>query len=164
MKSFIKKQRVPFYLNALALVLMVAGMGFLIKSSVMSVTNRLGNLPWLIAALAAGMAAIVLGIWASNRANDKGYLSMASTMVAIAANVGVVGNALNARVMMIAGLYTYNRGYKEGWAVFNMSAVCFALLLIAALLLIVGAFFRPVKRAKAAAAAKHAETPETPAE
>ena len=161
MKSFIKKQGVSFYLDAVAMVLMVAGMGFLIKSSVISVTNRLGNLPWLIVALVVGMAAIVFGILAANREGDKGYLTMISKMVAIAANVGVVGNALNTRVMMIAGLYTYNRGYTEGWEVFGVSKTCFALLLVAALLLVVSAFFRPIKRAKAP---KKAKTTENPAE
>ncbi len=164
MKSFIKKQRVPFYLDVLALVMMVVGMVYLIQSSVMTVTNRLGNLPWLIVALVVGMVAIVLDIWASNRANDKGYLTMICKMIAIAANVGVVGNALDTRVMMIAGLFTYNRGYQEGWAVFNVSKICFALLLIAALLLIVSAFFRPVKRAKVAKAENNGETTENPAE
>ncbi len=165
MKSFIKKQSVSFYFSVLALPLLLVGTIYMIHSSTMTAGNRLGNLPLLIIAMVVSMAGVVLDIWAANRKNDKGYLSLVGKMASIACAIYVVGSVLNARVMMIAGLFTYNRGYKEGWAVYNASLVCFVCLLIAVLLLIIGAFFRTVRKgSKSKKNKKAANTAENPAQ
>ena len=145
MKSFIKKQSVSFYFDVLSLPLMLVGTIYMIHSSTMTAANILSNLPLLITAMVVGMAGVVLDIWAANRKNDKGYFSLVGKLAAIAASVSVVGSVLNARIMMIAGLFTYNRSYTEGWAVFNATLVCAGCLLVAALLMIIGSFFRNVR-------------------
>lgn len=59
----------------------------------------------------------------------------------------VYGQCILQRIMMIAGLFSFNSGNAQGWRVFYIVVATVVCLLVASILLVVGGFFRSVKQA-----------------
>ena len=123
-------------LYAAAAVLGIAGTVVMIASSMVSSANALGALPVLVLACAA---AIVL-CFAAWKVKME-YVGLFSGVLSVLLFVYSLGNMLNARVMLFAGLFSYNAGNMDGWRVFYVTVASTVLLLLSALMVIVASFF-----------------------
>ncbi|WP_081644411.1 hypothetical protein [Butyrivibrio sp. AE3009] len=66
-------------------------------------------------------------------------------MGAIALFTTAFGKILSERILLIAGLFSYDSVNTVGWQVFSVTVVAFAGFIVGALVLIIGAFTRSVK-------------------
>ena len=130
--------------SVIALVAGVAGLAGVIAmiiSSTMSTANALVDLPLLIVAGVVGVALCAVAYLVKND-----YVSLASSVGAVLLFVYALGNTLAARVLMIAGLFSYNQGNTEGWNVFYVVIVSVVLFVVACVALIVDSFLKPKKK------------------
>lgn len=141
------KKGTAFYLNLSALILGIVGVVLAIYSSMMTVENALTNLPLVIA---AGMASLVLvagAVLLPSRLGENSPVLMVCSLGGIALYSYVYGQCILQRIMMIAGLFSFNSGNAQGWRVFYIVVATVVCLLVASILLVVGGFFRSVKQA-----------------
>lgn len=140
-----KKQGIACYLNIAAVILGIAGVILTVVSSTMSSANALSGLPLLVLAGVAGVVLVGLAVYAPNRWGNHDPISTVSLVAAIALYSYVFGACLSQRVMLIAGLFSYNSGNTQGWSIFYICIAAWVCLLVGVLLLIVGAFLKSVK-------------------
>ncbi len=145
MSVFMKKQASAFYLNAIAAVLGVVGTVSMVMSSTMNSAYALNSFTKTLLFAICGILLVGLAIYAPNRWGNHDYVSTLSVLGAIGLFSAVIGNVISERVMLISGLFSFNSGNTVGWSVFYVSVVCLASLLVAIILLIVGAFLKSVK-------------------
>lgn len=141
----LKKLSIGGYLNALAALLGLAGTILTIVSGMVSVDNPLANTALIAAAGFAGVVLCVLAIFAPSRWGNFDMLGSASILGAIALYCYTFGAAVGQRVMLIAGLFSFNAANEAGWSVFYVSAAAWACLLLGCLLLVVSGFVKSVK-------------------
>ncbi len=140
-----KKLNVGGYFNILAAILGVVGTILTIVSSTMSADNTLAGLPMIAAAGIAGAVLCVLAVWTSGRFGNFDLIGSVSLLAAIGLFFYTFGAAVGQRVMMIAGLFSFNAGNTTGWSVFYVSVGAWACLLVGCLVLIISGFLRTVK-------------------
>ncbi len=141
----LKKLSLGGYLCALAAVLGLAGAVLTIVSGFVSADNPLSNLPVIAAAVFAGAVLSALPIVTSTRFGNFDLIGSASIIAAIALYCYAFGAAVSQRVMLIAGLFSFNSGNAAGWNVFYVSVGAWACLLVGCLMLIVSGFLRSAK-------------------
>ena len=132
------KKGTAFYLNLSALILGIVGVVLAIYSSMMTVENALTNLPLVIAAGVASLVLVAGAVLLPSRLGSLGGIALYSY---------VYGQCILQRIMMIAGLFSFNSGNAQGWRVFYIVVAAVVCLLVASILLVVGGFFRSVKQA-----------------
>ena len=132
-------------LGALACVLGIAGLITMVISSTMSSGNALYSLTLLVVLAVAGV--VLAGLLFAGPQSWKGHahLSLLSIVGAIALFTVVMGNVISSRVMLVAGLFSYNSGNTAGWSVFYVTVASVICFLVAIVALIVGAFTKPSK-------------------
>lgn len=140
-----KNQGIACYLNIIAALLGIAGVILTAVSGTMSAANALSGLPMLIAAGIAGVALVCLAVYSPNRWGNHDLVGSASVVVAIVLYTYVFGACLSQRIMLIAGLFSYNSGNTVGWSIFYVSIAAWVCLLVGCLFLIVGSFLKSVK-------------------
>lgn len=143
----LKKLNIGGYFNLLAAILGVVGTILTIVSATMSADNPLSGLPMIAAAGVVGAVLCVLSVFAPARMGNFDLAGSASLIAAIALYCYAFGAAVGQRIMLIAGLFSYNAGNTVGWSVFYVSVGAWACLLIGSLLLIISGFLRTVKEA-----------------
>ena len=116
------KKGTAFYLGAVAAVLGAIGVALAAYSSMISTDNALANMPLVHNPVTA------LGV-----------------LAAIALFSYVYGQCLLQRIMLIAGLFSYNAGNTVGWNIFYVVVGCTVCLVAACVLLIVSSFCNNVK-------------------
>ena len=141
----LKKLSIGGYLNALAAVLGLAGTILTIVSGMVSVDNPLTNTALIAAAGCAGVVLCLLAIFAPSRWGNFDILGSVSILGAIALYCYTFRAAVGQRVMLIAGLFSFNAANEAGWSVFYVSAAAWACLLLGCLLLVVSGFVKSVK-------------------
>lgn len=141
-----KKKGLAFYLNGIAFVLGIAGVILTVYSSNVTADNNLQNLPLLIA---GGVAALVLVLVAMIVPGIKGVnhdpITAVSVLAAIALYSYVFGQCILQRVMLIAGLFSFNSGNTAGWQVFYITIAAVACLFVGAIFMVIGSFCKSVK-------------------
>lgn len=142
----LRKLSVGGYLDVLAALLGALGTVLTIVSATMSSDNGLAGLPMIAAAGFAGVALCALAVWAPARFGNFDVLGTVSIWGAIALYCYTFGAALGQRVMLIAGLFSYNSGNTLGWSVFYVSLGAWGCLLAGCLALIVSGFLRTVRQ------------------
>lgn len=141
MTASVNKKSPGFYLRALPGVLGIAGLVTMVISSTMSSANALYTLPMLAALALVGIVLVALSMFAAKHE----ILSTAAVLASIALFTAVIGNVMNSRVLMIAGLFSYNSGNTIGWSIFYITVASIICFLVAILLLIAGSFFQTKK-------------------
>lgn len=141
----IKNQGVAFYFNVIAAVLGIAGVVCTAVSSSISTDNALTNLPMLMCLGILGIVLVCVAIYAPNRLGNHDIVSAVSVLGAIALFVYLFGNSVNQRIMMIAGLFSFNSGNTQGWTIFYICIAAWVCLLVSSILLVVGSFLKSVK-------------------
>lgn len=144
-----KKQGIAFYLNTVAAVLGVAGMALAMYSNSISSDNALQNMGLVATAGIVAILLVIVSIVAPNRFGNHDPISAVSVLSAIALYSYVFGQCIIQRVMLVAGLFSFNSGNTAGWQVFYVTIAAVACLLVGTLFLIVGSFCKSVKTANA---------------
>ncbi len=145
MAEFFKKQRVGAYFNLVAAVLGIVGIVAAVICSNMTVTYSLGNLGKIAVIGICGIVLIVLAIYLPNKFGNHDILGTCSVLGAIALFAAAFANVLSERILLIAGLFSYDSVNTVGWQVFYVTVVAMAAFILADLFLIVGAFNKSVK-------------------
>lgn len=145
-----KKQGTAFYLNILAAILGLVGLILTVRSSAMSTDNALSNLSTLILAGVAAIVLVCVAIIAPNRLGNHDPLSAISVLAAIALYSYLFGSCVSQRVMLIAGLFSFNANNTVGWSIFYTCIGAWVCLLVGILFLVAGSFLNSVKESKAA--------------
>ena len=145
-----KKQGIACYLNILAAILGIVGLILTVRSSTMSTDNALSNLSTLILAGVVAIILVCVAIIAPNRLGNHDPLSAISVLAAIALYSYLFGSCVSQRVMLIAGLFSFNANNTVGWSIFYTCIGAWVCLLVGILLLVVGSFLNSVKEPKAA--------------
>lgn len=141
----LKKLSIGGYLNALAALLGLAGTILTIVSGMVSVDNPLANTALIAVAGFAGVVLCLLAIFAPSRWGNFDMLGSVSILGAIALYCYTFGAAVGQRVMLIAGLFSFNAANEAGWSVFYVSVAAWACLLLGCVLLVVSGFVKSVK-------------------
>ncbi len=116
-------------INLVAAVLALAAMVLAIVSSAMTEANALLDLGTVVA---AGIAAVALSGAAIVLKNE--IFGLVAALGAIACNMVVLNICVSERVLMIAGIFSYDSGNIDGWNVFYVvvaSCVCVVLSCVA---------------------------------
>lgn len=141
----LKKLNVGGYLNVLAALLGLAGTILTIVSGMVSADNPLANTALIAVAGFGGVALCLLAILAPSRWGNFDMVGSVSILGAIALYCYTFGAAVAQRVMLIAGLFSFNSANKGGWSVFYVSAAAWACLLLGCVLLVASGFVKSVK-------------------
>ena len=120
-----------------AAVLGVVGIGATVWCSSISADNALMSLTTCIV---VGVVGAALSIAAMVLAPKNDLLRSVSGLGAIAAFMLVVSNLISERVMLVAGLFSFNAGNEIGWQVFYATIVAAVALLLACVAVIIGNF------------------------
>ncbi len=100
-------------INLVAAVLALVGLILAYVGHSVSADNALLNIGMVIA---AGIGAVVLCAAPSFVKND--IVALVAPLGAVACNMFLVNGIVYDRVLMIAGIFSYNSGNTEGWTVF----------------------------------------------
>lgn len=144
-----KKRGLGLYVNAVAVVLAIAGIVAAVMCSTMSADYALGSLGLYIAGVVASIALVCLSVWSASRAEDNGSISTIAIAVAVFVLAFVAISMIGARVLLASGLFTWNSGNAIGWSVFYTTVVAAVLLIASAVVLVVGAFMPTFKKVQA---------------
>lgn len=144
-----KKQGIAFYLNGIAFVLGIAGLILTVYSSKVSSDNALQNLPMLIAGGVIALVLVLVGMIMPSKMGNHDPISAVSVLAAIALYSYVFGQCILQRVMLIAGLFSFNSGNTAGWQVFYITIGAVACLFVGAIFLVIGSFCKSVKTVEA---------------
>ena len=145
MADFIKKQSVGAYFNCIAAVAGIVGIVAAVICSNMTVTYALGNMGTIALLGVCGIILAVAAICLPNKFGNHDILGTLAVLGAIAVFAAAFGQVLSERILLIAGLFSYDSVNTVGWQVFYVTVVSIAAFLIADLVLIIGAFTKSVK-------------------
>lgn len=143
MKNF----RIGSWLNLFAAVLGIVGLVALIVSNSISSAYALKNAGLVTVMAIGGVLLALVAIWSPTKFGNHDFISTAAVVGAIALFSAVIGAMILDRILMFAGLFSYNSQNMTGWSVFYAVVTGAAALAVANLVLIVGAFAPSVKKA-----------------
>lgn len=141
------KKAIGFYLTLVAAVLGIAGTILASYSSSLSTENALTNGNLVLAAGIIGAVLACVGAGASSRSGDHNPVTAISVLASIALYSYVYGQCVLQRILLIAGLFSYNSGNTVGWTIFYATVACAVCMIVACILLIVSSFCKSVKAA-----------------
>ncbi len=147
MSVFMKKQGAGNYMTCFAGVLGIVGLVAAVICSNMTVTYRLGNMGQVALLAVCGVILSCAAILLPNKFGNHDVASTLAVMGAVAVYAFAFGAVLSERILLIAGLFSYDSVNTVGWQVFYVTVVSMAAFLIGDLVLIIGAFLKSVKEA-----------------
>ena len=112
------KKGTAFYISAVAAVLGAIGVALAAYSSMISTDNALANMPLVIGAGVVGVVLVVAAMLAPASMGNHNPVTALGVLAAIALFSYVYGQCLLQRIMLIAGLFSYNAGNTVGWNIF----------------------------------------------
>lgn len=145
MTAFIKKQGAAFWFNCIAAIAGVVGLVAMNVSSSIDTAYAYHNLLSLVLLGVCGIILAIVAIVAPNKFGNHDFLSTASVIGAVGLFASVIGKMINQRVLLVAGLFSYNSQNMVGWSVFHATVAAIVALVVAVLALIIGAFTTSVK-------------------
>lgn len=146
MANLIKKLSFGSYLNLVAAIAGVVGLIALIVSNGISSAYALKNAGTVTLMAVGGILLALTAIWAPTKLGNHDFVSTVAILGAIALFMAVVGTMILDRILMIAGLFSYNSQNQLGWNVFYAVVTGACAFVIACLALIIGAFTPSVRR------------------
>lgn len=141
MKNF----RIGSWLNLFAAVAGIVGLIALIVSNSIFSAYALKSAGLVTVMAIGGILLALVAIWSPTKFGNHDFISTAAVVGAIALFSAVIGAMILERILMIAGLFSYNSQNMTGWSVFYAIVVCAVALVIANVALIIGAFTKSVK-------------------
>lgn len=145
MAAFIKKQGAAFCFNVIAIIAGIVGLVAMNVSSNIDTAYAYHGLTNLMVFGICGIVLVLIAIITPNLFGNHDFISTASVIGAVALLASLIGKMINQRVLLVAGLFSYNSQNMVGWSVFYATVVAIAALLVAILAIIIGAFTTSVK-------------------
>ena len=139
--------RIGSWLNLFATVAGIVGLIALIVSNSISSAYALKNAGLVTVMGIGGILLALVAILSPMKFGNHDLISTVAVVGAIALFSAVIGSMILDRILMIAGLFSYNSQNMTGWSVFYAVVAGAVALVIANLALIVGAFAPSVKKA-----------------
>ena len=146
MANFLKKLSVGSYLNVIAAVAGIVGLIAMIVSNGVSSAYALKTAGTLTLMGVCGILLALVAVWSPTKFGNHDYISTVAVVAAVALFMAIVGTMILDRILMIAGLFSYNSQNMTGWSVFYATVTSAVALVIACLALIIGAFTPSVKK------------------
>ena len=146
MANFLKKLSVGSWLNVIAAVAGIVGVIAMIASNGVSTAYALKTAGTLTLMGVCGILLALVAIWSPTKFGNHDFISTIAVVAAVALFMTIVGTMILDRILMIAGLFSYNSQNMTGWSVFYATVTSAVALVIACVALIVGAFTPSVKK------------------
>lgn len=124
-------------INAVAAVLALVALILAFVSHSMTDANALINIGTVIA---AGIAAVVLLVVTVVLKNE--IVGLVGILGAIACNMVVLNYTVSERILMIAGIFSYDSANTDGWNVFYVVVACAVCVVLSCVATMVGAFMK----------------------
>lgn len=121
--------------NVVAAVLALAGVIVAYVSHAYTSANAVSNVTMMIV---AGVVAVALSVLPAFLKND--IVALVAPMGAIACMMYVFNMIISERILMIAGIFSYDAGNTDGWTVFYITVAAAVCLLVSVVINIVTAF------------------------
>ena len=144
----LKKFTVGSWFTVLAAIAGIVGVIFMLKSSNIDTAYAYKTVNKLTLMGVCGVVLCLLAVWSPTRFGNHDIISTFGSVGSIALFMAVVGTMISDRVLMIAGLFSYNSQNMVGWRVFYATVTGIAAFVIGCVLLIVASFMRNAKAAK----------------
>ena len=141
----LKKFTVASWLTVLAAIAGVVGVIFMLKSSNIDTAYAYKTVGTLTLMGVCGVVLCLAAVWTPTVFGNHDIISTFGAVGAIALFMAIVSTMISDRVLMIAGLFSYNSQNMVGWSVFYATVTAIAALVIGSLLLIIGSFARNAK-------------------
>lgn len=139
------KKTIGFYLTLAAVILGAAGTALSSYSSSLSTENALSNGTLILAAGLVGAVLAAVGAFAAPAKGNHNPVTAITVLAAIALYSYTYGQCVLQRILLIAGLFSYNSGNTVGWSVFYATVGCAVCMILACILLIISSFCKTVK-------------------
>lgn len=142
----LKKLSIGAWLNLVAAVAGIVGViGMLISSNIDSAYayKTVGTLTIMGI---CGVVLTLIAFWSPSKFGNHDVISTVGTVGAIALFMAVVSTMISDRVLMIAGLFSYNSQNMVGWSVFYATVVGVVGFVVGSLVLVIGSFLRNAKK------------------
>jgi len=133
------------YFNCVAAVLGVVGVIAMLVSSNINAAYAYKNVALLTVMGICGVLLCIIAVWSPTKFGNHDVISTISVIGAVALYMGVVGSMIAERILMIAGLFSYNSQNTVGWNVFYATVAAAAAFVVASVIIVVGAFLGSVK-------------------
>lgn len=146
MANFLKKLSVGSWLNVIAAVAGIVGVIAMIASNGVSTAYALKTAGTLTLMGVCGVLLALVAVWTPTKFGNHDFISTVAVVAAVALFMAIVGTMILDRILMIAGLFSYNSQNMTGWSVFYATVTSAVALVIACVALIVGAFTPSVKK------------------
>ena len=144
----LKKFTVASWLTVLAAVAGIVGVIFMLKSSNIDTAYAYKTVSTLTLMGACGVVLCLLAVWTPTVLGNHDIISTFGAVGAIALFMAVVGTMISDRVLLIAGLFSYNSQNMVGWSVFYATVTAAVAFVLGCVLLIVASFMKNAKTAK----------------
>ena len=142
----LKKLSIGAYINCAAAVFGLVGVIALIVGSTINSAYAYKDLGLLVCAGICGIVLVLVAIWSQTRFGNHDYISTFAAIGAIALYMYVIGAQISDRILMIAGLFSYNSQNMVGWSVFYAMVVSAVGFIGGSVLVIVASFLRGAKK------------------
>ena len=140
-----KKKAAGAYLCCVAAIAGIVGVVAMYFSSNIDSAYAYKALNNLLLMGIGGVVLCLLAMWVPTKLGNHDIISTLSVLGAITLYMFVVGSMISDRVLMIAGLFSYNSQNMVGWRVFYVTVVAVAGFVVASLILVISAFLKSVK-------------------
>ena len=144
----LKKFTVGSWLTVLAAVAGIVGVIFMLKSSNINTAYAFTSVNKLTLMGVCGVVLCLIAVWTPTVLGNHDIVSTFGTVGSIALFMAVVGTMISDRVLMIAGLFSYNSQNMVGWSVFRATVTGAVAFVVGCLLLILASFMKNAKTAK----------------
>ena len=132
-------------MNVAAAVTGIAGLVTLIIGNNLSEANKMNEFGMMAALGVIGILLVCAAAVIPNVMKTNDIVRAVCTYGAIALYTVVLARHINARILLISGLFSWNSMNTVGWQIFYLMIASCVCLLVGVILMIVGAFSRTVK-------------------
>jgi|GEM_PF-466654 len=157
MKLSLKNLGFGSFMNLIAAVLGLVGLIAMLVSNNIDTAYALKSVSTLTLYGILGVALLLVAIWSPTKFGNHDYISSIANVAAIALFMAVVGPMILDRILMIAGLFSYNSQNATGWRVFSAVVVSAVAYVLACVFAILGSFTKSVRNQKVQVVAADAE-------
>lgn len=143
MMTTLKHEGASGSFTCIAMLLAVIAVVATIVCSVMNSAYALNALSTILVMEIGGILFTLIGVYMKGRQGNTAIFSFVPVLFSIFVMIQAVGKLLSERILMIAGLFSYNAQNTAGWQVFYATAVAMVALVLSAVLLIIASFLHP---------------------
>ncbi|MGX8698634.1 MAG: hypothetical protein ACSW8F_01720 [bacterium] len=141
----LKKLSTGAWFSLVAAIAGVVGLVGMIASNNIDSAYALKTIGSLITMAICGVVLCLASFWSPSKFGNHDFISTFGTVLAIWLFMSALGTMIGDRVLMIAGLFSYNSQNMVGWSVFYATVVGAVGYVLASVLLIVGSFLKNAK-------------------